>query len=128
MTSPQDPNPSTPPVKPLPSGESQTGVVRKVAETPENSPVLEHRAAVPEAAAPDADASKPMPALAAEAPAPAPSVTPPQAVPVATPTPRPLQEISKVPIPVRMNQLQTDHQRLRDELQALEDALKSPPN
>jgi len=135
MNSPQDPNPSTTPVNSLPSGESLTGVVRKVAETPENSPVLEHRAAVAEDVPSDVEAAKPVVHPAAEAPGPAPVAASPEPIPAATPTPvparatpRPLQEISKVSIPVRMNQLQTDHQRLRDELQALEDALKSPPN
>jgi AmiR/NasT family two-component response regulator len=38
----------------------------------------------------------------------------------------PLQESSKLPIPVRMSQLSSENQRLRDELDALEKTLKSP--
>ena len=127
MNSPQEPAKEANPASPLPTGESHTGVVRKAASTPENTPVLEHSAAVAEPAPPAEPAAVD---TSETAPAPAPVASPAPVAPpaVAQAVVRPaLQEIPKVPIPVRMNQLQSDQQRLREELEALENALKSPP-
>ena len=101
------------PHSPFPTGESKVGVVH-VAE-------------------PTAPAPASAPAVVAEIAAPEPvvqtHVAPPPAPVAATPAPavRPaLQELSQVPIPVRMNQLQSKHTALRGDLDALEEALKSP--
>lgn len=114
---------------PLPTGESQTGVVRRPAAPEADGPVLEHRVAVPqaapdepeaiEAAAEPAPEPEPQPAPQAQA-APAAPVAPVRATPA-------LQESPKVSIPERMNHLSTENQRLRDELNALEQSLKSTP-
>lgn len=130
MNTPSDPQntPATPGAPQLPTGESQIGVVRRTANPPEDGPVLEHSVAVP--AADTVPEASPQP-LTTASPAPTPAPAPPAAPPVAAPAPlrarAPLQETPKVSIPERMNHLSTENQRLRDELQALEDALKSRP-
>lgn len=126
----------------LPTGESTTGVVRR--QPAGDEPVLERRVATPpeapEAAPPAAAVAPAAAAPAAAAPAaappapatPAPVVTAsvaPAAAPVQASVAQPaLQESPKVSIPLRMNQLHSENQRLRDEIDALEQSLKSPPN
>ena len=115
---------------PLPTGESQIGVVRRPAAPEADGPVLEHSVAVPQAAPGEPEAIE-----AAVEPAPAPEPAPQaQAAPAAPEAPAApvratpaLQESPKVSIPERMNHLSTENQRLRDELQALEQSLKSTP-
>lgn len=106
----------------LPTGESQIGVVRRpgaAAAAPEaEGPVLEHSVAVPEVPA-EPIAAEPQPEPQAP-PAPAAPVVPVRAAPA-------LQESPKVSIPERMNHLSTENQRLRDEMQALEQSLKLKP-
>ena len=110
---------------PLPTGESQIGVVRRPAAEPADGPVLEHRVAVPPPPPSEPPASAPaapaMPAAVPQVPAAAPA--PVSAVRM-TPA---LQESLKVSIPERMNHLSTENQRLRDELQALAESLKRNP-
>ncbi len=120
---------ASPAASPLPTGESQTGVVRRPAAPEADGPVLEHSVAVPqadpvepeaiEAAAEPAPEPQPEPAPQAQA-APAAPAAPVRAAPA-------LQESPKVSIPQRMNHLSTENQRLRDELDALEQSLKSTP-
>ncbi len=120
MNQPSDPsvtsnaNPST---SPFPTGESKVGVVHApqaptvpTAPAPEPSP------------APVAEAAQPEPVVAMRVP-PAPEPV----VALAAPVRAALQESLQVPIPLRMNQLQSKHTALRDELDALEESLKSPP-
>ena len=115
----------------LPTGESQIGVVRRPSAPQAEGPVLEHSVAVPEAPleAPPQEsvASPPAPSEAAAsaplAPAPAPQAPALSLVRANLA----LQESPKVSIPERMNHLSTENQRLRDELQALEQALNRKP-
>ena len=116
----------------LPTGESQIGVVRRpTAPQADDGPVLEHSVAVPEAPPEETVASQPAPSepapSAPSAPAPVPASAPqaPAAIPVRASLA--LQESPKVSIPERMNHLSTENQRLRDELQALEEALNRKP-
>ncbi len=116
----------------LPTGESQIGVVRRpTAPQADDGPVLEHSVAVPEAPPEETVASQPAPsepapsAPSAPAPVPAPAPQAPAAIPVRASLA--LQESPKVSIPERMNHLSTENQRLRDELQALEEALNRKP-
>ena len=114
---------------PLPTGESQIGVVRRPAAPEADGPVLEHSVAVPQAAPGEPEA---IAAAVEPAPAPAPEPAPQaQAAPAAPAAPvraaPALQESPKVSIPERMNHLSTENQRLRDELNALEQSLKSTP-
>lgn len=116
----------------LPTGESQIGVVRRpTAPQADDGPVLEHSVAVPEAPPEETVASQPAPsepapsAPSAPAPVPAPAPQAPAAIPVRVSLA--LQESPKVSIPERMNHLSTENQRLRDELQALEEALNRKP-
>ncbi len=126
----------------LPTGESQIGVVRRpTAPQADDGPVLEHSVAVPEAPPEETVASQPAPsepapsepapsepapsAPSAPAPAPAPAPQAPAAIPLRASLA--LQESPKVSIPERMNHLSTENQRLRDELQALEEALNRKP-
>ncbi len=115
MNQPSDPSVTsnaTPSASPFPTGESKVGVVHApqtpAAPAPEPSP------------APVIEAVQPEPVVHARvAPAPEPVV--------AAPVRAALQESLQVPIPLRMNQLQSQHTALRDELDALEESLKSPP-
>lgn len=113
----------------IPTGESQVGRVQRpdaAAPAPAAAPLgdaptplVEH--AVP-VSPPDAVHAAPADALP-----PVPETAVPEPVlsqPVRRPMPKPLQESLKVPIPVRMNQLNTEHKRLRNELDALERDLK----
>ena len=116
----------------LPTGESQIGVVRRpTAPQADDGPVLEHSVAVPEAPPEETVASQPAPsetapsAPSAPAPVPAPAPQAPAAIPLRASLA--LQESPKVSIPERMNHLSTENQRLRDELQALEEALNRKP-
>lgn len=121
----------------LPTGESQIGVVRRpTAPQADDGPVLEHSVAVPEAPPEETVASQPAPSEpapsepapstpSAPAPVPAPAPQAPAAIPVRASLA--LQESPKVSIPERMNHLSTENQRLRDELQALEEALNRKP-
>ncbi len=120
----------------LPTGESQIGVVRRpTAPQADDGPVLEHSVAVPEAPPEETVASQPAPsepapsAPSAPAPVPAPVPAPAPQAPAAIPlrVSLALQESPKVSIPERMNHLSTENQRLRDELQALEEALNRKP-
>ena len=112
---------------PLPTGESQIGVVRRPAAPQAEGPVLEHSVAVPPADSTEPEAPVPAPApvsvpspVSAAPAAPAAPTAPVRVTPA-------LQESPKVSIPERMNHLSTENQRLRDELQALEQSLKSTP-
>lgn len=107
----------------IPTGEAQVGTVKSAppAQEIQPEPVLEHRVAPPAPAPSHATApvhSAPPPA-APEAP----SIAERTATLAAT-SPAPLQESPQVSIPARMNQLHSENQRLRDELQNLEKALK----
>ena len=103
------------PHSPFPTGESKVGVVHAappVAPAPAPDPVVVAETAVPEPVV--QTHVVPPPATVAATPAPAPAARP------------ALQESPQVPIPVRMNQLQSKHTALRGDLDALEEALKSP--
>lgn len=112
--------PQTPDAEPtasatqLPSGQSQTGVVRRPVAAQDDGPVLEHSIEVPETEAETVTA-------APAAPAP---VAPPVVSAAPLRTLSALQESPKVSIPERMNHLTTENQRVRDELLALEKSLK----
>lgn len=115
----------------LPTGESQIGVVRRPSAPQAEGPVLEHSVAVPEAPPEETVASQPAPSepapSAPSAPAPVPAPAPQAPALSQVRASLALQESPKVSIPERMNHLSTENQRLRDELQALEEALNRKP-
>lgn len=114
----------------IPTGEAQVGRVQAPAPSDAPKPLVEHEVKVPQEPTPEpaAPAEVSVPEQAVEAPQPEPVLSEPVVVAEAPPEAKPLQESVPVPIPVRMNQLTTEHRRLRNELEALERSLKKPLN
>lgn len=125
----------------IPTGEAQVGRVQTPAASApiddSPTPVLEHEvqpapeddvpATEPAAPAEGEEAAASEEEQAAQEPEPESGLPEPVVShPVASAAPAPLQESVPVPIPVRMNQLHTDNKRLRNDLDALERALKKP--